>query len=317
MERPTGARSVSRRAFISALSAGLPLQLPQPSHPENGCRELKRPDLLHVYACRVFTARGPGIEGLHHQVFTAAPPVPPAKRRDVIVLHEITGANVAFFQYVDTLVDAGFTVHCPVLFSTAPPSGLRKFFVLFEACGPSSDFRCFTQTETSRVNQWLVELATDVAGSERRKLGVIGMCLTGIQPLGMLRCRSVVAPVLCQPTLPTRDVVLTHPPPATGRPIAFTTWSRDPEAERDLGLPQSDIDFAYARVRDEDLKMLLVRYQHDPISSSVRADRLVEMFKPRLELFELAGHEHSSLVTDPGPGEPGRKKVVEFLKAIL
>ena len=309
MNHEISATNVSRRAFLAALGAAMPLPL---RAADDSCRELK---VGHVYSCRTFTAKGSGVEGLQHQVFTAAPMPPADIRRDVIVLHEITGANAAFFQYVDTLVDEGFTVHCPVLFSTPLPRFPRTLFVPFAAC-LGSGFTCFTRTESSRVNTWLVELADDIAGSEKRKLGVIGMCLTGIQPLAMLRCRSVVAPVLCQPTLPTRDVRVTHPPASTGRPISFMTISTDPELDRDLGLPPSDVDFALARVRDENMSVLLIRFQHDPIAAASRATRLVEMFKPRLELFELKGHYHSSLVNNHGD-HSGRRRVSEFLKTHL
>jgi hypothetical protein len=121
------------------------------------------------------------------------------------------------------------------------------------------------------------------------------MCLTGIQPLAMLRCRGVVAPVLCQPTLP---------------------FGRN---ETDLGLPPSDVDFALARVLDpmakEPLEVLQIRYSGDRIASPRRADRLKEMFGSRMTLISLPGDDHSSLVHDPH--ETARKAVIDFLRAKL
>jgi hypothetical protein len=63
-----------------------------------------------------------------------------------------------------------------------------------------------------------------VSESPTRKIGAIGMCYTGIQPLAMLRCKAVVAPVLCQPAVP---------------------FSLNRSAAADLGLPP-DVDLQSA-----------------------------------------------------------------------
>ena len=159
-----------------------------------------------------------------------------------------------------------------------------------------SEFECFERSAYSPLNPWLVALAVDISGGERRKLGAIGMCLTGIQPLAMLRARAVVAPVLCQPTLPI---------------------GKNVRSARDFGLPSSDFDFAYARVHAEGLKVLLIRYKGDKVASAERAARLVEHFRPRIEFVEPDGDEHSSLVHHPDAGGLARGAVIRFLKSAL
>ena len=120
------------------------------------------------------------------------------------------------------------------------------------------------------------------------------MCLTGIQPLAMLRCRAVVAPVICQPTLP----------------LGGST-----KAKTDFGLPPADADFAIARVTYERLQVLHIRYANDKISSKPRAERLNRVLAPHVQFVEVPGGEHSSLVHDPT--SQARTAVVEFLKRRL
>lgn len=285
---PSTDRALSRRRFLSSLAAA-PLALHGAQHAGSGNRAR--------YTRREFPAPGmPAIEGVRHEVWTAHPPQGPGP--DVIVLHEITGASDLFFAYTDTLVDAGFSVHCPVLFGSAFIRSwwLRDGISALQACNDWSEFKCTQQSAYTPLNRWLVALSGDISGSSRRRLGAIGMCLTGIQPLAMLRCRSVVAPVLCQPTLPL---------------------GRDDAHALDLGLPPSDADFALARVLHEPLDVLMIRYAQDRISSEARARRLNEMFRPRMTFVELPGNDHSSLVHDPDPGGIARKSVIDFLRSHL
>ena len=240
------------------------------------------------YQSRMFTAGG-----IRHEVLTAHPRG--GSGPDVIVLHEISGASDLFFTYTDTLVNDGFTVHCPVLFGSkfVRASKLQTLAYAAKACWPTSEFECRTLSADSAINPWLVALAADIA-KVGRPLGVIGMCLTGVQPLVMLRCRAVVAPVLCQPTLPI---------------------GRDSARAEDLGVPPADADFALARVHDEQLKLLLIRYQHDTTSSEPRARRLTRLFHPHMKFVPVPGHDHSSLVHDPHP--QAKAEVIDFLRRQL
>lgn len=310
MPESRSANTVSRRRFLSAaLAAGAVgasferanasartearAQTPHPAGHNSRNQQTPRKDR---YEPRLFPpASQPAINGVRHQVLTAHPASGPGP--GVIVLHEITGATDEFFVYADTLVDAGFSVHCPVMFGS--PFGrswwLRDGISILRACNPWSEFECRTRSALSQINPWLVELAVDVSGNGQRKIGAIGMCLTGIQPLAMLRCRAVVAPVLCQPTLPL---------------------GKSERAQLDLGLPPSDVDFACTRVKSEPVNVLMVRYANDTIASAPRAKRLCEMFgAERITCVSVPGDDHSSLVHDPSP--QARKAVVDFLLAEL
>jgi dienelactone hydrolase len=198
---------------------------------------------------------------------------------DVIALHEINGACDEFFAFVDCLASRGFTVHAPVLFGRpyGKASVARQIGHWLSVCsGP--DLACLSPAAFNRLDAWLLALCRDISLNGRRPLGAIGMCLTGIQPLAMMRSCAVVAPVLCQPTMP----------------IGFTKSAR-----RALALPASAIAHAVARVEAEDLEVLVIRYEQDPVAAAERVVRLKELFGARLRHVAIPGKEHSSLIHHP------------------
>jgi dienelactone hydrolase len=71
----------------------------------------------------------------------------------------------------------------------------------------SAEFRAFAANESSPVTQWLralARLAHEQCGG--RGVGAVGMCFTGNFALSMMLEPAVVAPVLCQPSLPMGDL---------------------------------------------------------------------------------------------------------------
>jgi dienelactone hydrolase len=77
--------------------------------------------------------------------------------------------------------------------------------VLQRAC-VSAEFRAFAANESSPVTRWLralANLAHEQCGG--RGIGAIGMCFTGNFALTMMLEPSMLAPVLCQPSLPLND----------------------------------------------------------------------------------------------------------------
>jgi dienelactone hydrolase len=77
--------------------------------------------------------------------------------------------------------------------------------VLKRAC-VSAEFRAFAANESSPVTRWLRALAA-LAHSEcgGPGVGAIGMCFTGNFALSMMLDSALLAPVLCQPSLPLDD----------------------------------------------------------------------------------------------------------------
>jgi len=125
----------------------------------------------------------------------------------VIVMTEMPGISPQVARFSRWVRDAGFTVYMPSLFGRdgAIPSVEEGKAVFQRAC-VSAEFRAFAGNQSSPVTQWLRALAR-LAHAEcgGPGVGAIGMCFTGNFALTMMLETAMLAPVLCQPTLPLDD----------------------------------------------------------------------------------------------------------------
>ena len=125
----------------------------------------------------------------------------------VIVMAEMPGISPHVARFSRWVRDAGFTVYMPSLFGRdgAVP-GAEEGIATFKRACVSAEFRAFASGQSSPVTQWLrslARLAHDECGGPG--VGAIGMCFTGNFALTMMLERSMLAPVLCQPSLPMDD----------------------------------------------------------------------------------------------------------------
>jgi dienelactone hydrolase len=182
----------------------------------------------------------------------------------VIVMTEMPGISPQVARFARWVRDAGFTVYMPSLFGRdgAVPDAEQGEGVFQRAC-ISAQFRALGGGgKSSPVTRWLMGLA-QVAHAERGGPGVgaIGMCFTGNFALTMMLDPSVIAPVLCQPSLP-----LDNP---AGIEIA-------PE----------EISAVKVRMVHEDLTVLAYRFEGDAFCRAARfaayASALGDRFVPRV-----------------------------------
>jgi dienelactone hydrolase len=122
----------------------------------------------------------------------------------VIVMTEMPGISPHVARFSRWVRDAGFTVYMPSLFGRdgAVPGAEEGASVFQRAC-VSAEFRAFATNRSSPVTRWLRALAS-LAHAEcgGPGVGAIGMCFTGNFALTMMLEPAVLAPVLCQPSLP-------------------------------------------------------------------------------------------------------------------
>ncbi len=122
----------------------------------------------------------------------------------VIVMSEMPGIYDAVVNFARRVRDAGFTVWMPHMFGEVgkPPSIGYAVKSIARAC-ISREFHAFASHKTSPLVDWLRALAAHVHPQCGGKgVGAIGMCFTGNFALSMMVEKSVVAPVLSQPSLP-------------------------------------------------------------------------------------------------------------------
>lgn len=126
----------------------------------------------------------------------------------VIVMTEMPGISPQVARFARWVRDAGFTVYMPSLFGRdgAVP-GAEEGIATFKRACISAEFRAMSSNESSPVTQWLRQLArlahTECGGPG---VGAIGMCFTGNFALLMTLEPAVLAPVMCQPSLPMNDL---------------------------------------------------------------------------------------------------------------
>jgi dienelactone hydrolase len=125
----------------------------------------------------------------------------------VIVMTEMPGISPHVARFSRWVRDAGFTVYMPSLFGRdgAVPRADEGAAIFQRAC-VSAEFRAFASNQSSPATQWLralARLAHDECGGPG--VGAIGMCWTGNFALTMMLEPAMLAPVLCQPSVPLND----------------------------------------------------------------------------------------------------------------
>lgn len=137
----------------------------------------------------------------------------------VVVLSEMPGITPSLLTFARTVAARGMSVTIPHLFGRdGEPASNKAFLRTFREVCVSREFTLFATGSSSRITQWLNELARhehERCGGPG--VGVIGMCLTGGFALAMMVDPVVVAPVLSQPSLPIgrsekkrRDIALSE-----------------------------------------------------------------------------------------------------------
>ena len=145
-----------------------------------------------------FTRRDIALDGVIKSVLVAG------EGAAVIVMTEMPGISPHVARFARWVRDAGFTVYMPSLFGRdgAVPDAAEGAQVFRHAC-MSAEFRALGGGKSSAVTGWLMGLARLAHGEcGGRGVGAIGMCFTGNFALTMMLEPAVIAPVLCQPSLP-------------------------------------------------------------------------------------------------------------------
>jgi len=134
----------------------------------------------------------------------------------VLVMPEMPGISPHVARFARWVRDAGFTAWLPSLFGRdgAVP-GVEEAVAIFRRACVAAEFRALAAGQPRPIASWLRGLAR-VAHAEcgGRGVGAIGMCFTGHFALSMMLEPAVLAPVLCQPSLPLEDAAALDSPAA-------------------------------------------------------------------------------------------------------
>ncbi len=182
----------------------------------------------------------------------------------VVVLSEMPGLSPDVLRFARWVRDAGFTVYLPSLFGRdgAYPHAERGLAVLRKAC-ISAEFQALAANVTGPVTDWLRALAR-LAHAEcgGPGVGAVGMCFTGNFALSMMLEPALLAPVVCQPSLPLGDPAALHMAP-------------------------DDLTRVRARLEHEDLSVLAYRFAGDRYCTAQRFAAYSKVLGPRFEAHVL------------------------------
>jgi dienelactone hydrolase len=182
----------------------------------------------------------------------------------VIVMTEMPGISPQVARFARWVRDAGFTVYLPSLFGRdGVVASAEEGAEVFRRVCVSREFNALTSGSASPVTGWLRSLARLAHGEcGGPGVGAIGMCMTGNFALSMMLEPAVLAPVLCQPSLPL------------GEPA---------------GLESSAAELALVRQRleREDLSVLAFRFEGDRICTGARFDAYASALGKRFHPREL------------------------------
>src|SRR5262245_36777690 len=220
----TGSESLSRRALLRAVAvAGVWPIAACSSHQHKGSLITSR-------------FRFTDVDGFKRRVLRTGTENGPR----VLLLHELPGLSDDDLTLAHLLGDAGFNVYVPLMFGSIGQDSITSGYL--QACR-GGEFECGKNSTRSKVLDWLEPLCDQLV-REQGPIAVIGMCLTGILPLALLR-PGVAAAVVCQPTIPFSALRFK---PTGGQ-------------KRDLGLGSDDLKRACA----SEVPFLAMRYRSDDL----------------------------------------------------
>ena len=167
----------------------------------------------------------------------------------VIVMAEIPGITPEVARFARWVRDAGFTVYMPQMFGDPgrPASTAYVYGVIAKLC-IGREFHALKSNSASPITQWLRALARRAHEECGGKgVGAIGMCLTGNFAMSLMLEPAMLAPVLCQPSLPGHDPSGLHIAP-------------------------DDLAKVKQRMEAEDLTVLAYRFEGDALCPQDRFD---------------------------------------------
>ena len=192
----------------------------------------------------------------------------------VLLMHELPGMVPECVALAEAIAEAQYTVYLPLFFGK--PGERVGLPEMYRQMCVSQEFQALRAGVDRPIANWLRALLAGPIRSERPgPSGAIGMCLTGGFALGMLIDENIVAPVVCQPSLPFAVPVV------CGR-----------ARREDLGLSPEEMNAARAR---SDVPILGFRFEGDWISPREKFQTLRSEFGDRFREKQLPGDSHSTL----------------------
>lgn len=194
----------------------------------------------------------------------------------VLLLPEIAGFSPGLRMFAERLIEARFRIFLPWLFG---PLGKRAPLRNAMRLCVSREFANLRGGVSSPITTWLRALTAHISQhSGGKRVGAIGMCLTGAFAIPLVIDPHVVAAVAAQPAVPLSPLFLTLGIGSEGR-------------MSQLNVSDSEIAEARARLDAGHAHLLAVRCRSDRICPRAKIERLRREFPVGLEIREYAEPE--------------------------
>jgi len=213
--------------------------------------------------------------GFCHLVYFGPQTPDHAKRPPVLVLHELPGLTHETFLLATRLIEQGFAVYLPLFFGEPEPLHPGQAINLKNTvlAALNGEWAPFASAKSQPITAWLRALIREelVKRHPARRIGALGMCMTGAMPIALLGEPEVRAAVVCQPSLPS---------------LACSGAARF-----DLGISDAELSAAASR---SEVGVLGLRFEGDTISRGERFETLRRRFGERFIDATIGLHEYAS-----------------------
>jgi len=189
----------------------------------------------------------------------SAPGAPP-----VVLLHEMPALSADVLDLGRRLAEQGFTVYVPLLFGRPDDNPQNELLGLTRGIALRADPKW--RAGRGDVHRPIIDEIATLCRKEilphhpGQRLGVIGMCLTGVFPIALLRESDlpVAAPVVSQPAIPL--------PSCTEA------------AQSETGISPDEMQLILRNVAHDNIEILGFRFELDKVSPEKRFEVLKREF---------------------------------------
>jgi dienelactone hydrolase len=200
--------------------------------------------------------------GLRRTVFRAGelggPPI--------LLMQELPGMTKHTLDLAHRLVADGFVVYLPLMFGT-PNRPIAMVANALRLC-IQREFNFLAWHKPSPITDWLRLLCKQISAENKdRKVGAIGMCLTGRFVLSLMVEDVVIAPVMSQPG---------HP-----------KGNGNPKADATLGIPACELSAAKMCAKRNDIQVLGLRFENDPFCPPGRFETMEREFGENFMRYDI------------------------------
>lgn len=179
----------------------------------------------------------------------------------VVLMHEVFGLTDFVADFGRVIAKSGYTVFMPVMFGTPFPDKTGRALNALGLC-INREFLLLARRTSSPITDWLRALCGEVhqrCGGPG--VGAIGLCLSGGFVLSMMVDKSVIAPVMGEPSLPGSLPIDCFKP-----------------SQAALGISPEELEIAKQRSQAEDIPVIGLRFSDDWICPPRRFETLEQQF---------------------------------------